>query len=153
MSHFEDGVEPRAGAPGDSAPTGESADPAVTYRVAIDGGSPEAALAEMHLLNGLEDASRRKVQLLVAELIDHLGDLHNGDRPKGLEVQLQPGLVRVTGRSAPEFPSAGSTGPPHKAWRLITVERIADRWGVDDDGNGERRIWFEIDRDTDRGAG
>jgi len=41
----------------------------VTYRVTIDGGPPEAALDDMHLLNGVDDASRRKVQLLVAELI------------------------------------------------------------------------------------
>lgn len=106
----------------------------------------------MDLLNGLEDTSRRRVQLLVAELIDHPGDVHNGDRPRGLEVQLLPGLVRVTSRSAPEFLSTGSNGDPLQAWRLMIIERVADRWGVDD-GNGEPRVWFEIDRGADRGAG
>jgi hypothetical protein len=146
MPHYEDEAEPRGGATGDPTPAEEFPDPAATYRVAINGGSPEAALGDMHLLNGLEDTPRRKVQLLVAELIDHSGDVHNGDRPKGLEVQLLPGLVRVTSQSEPEFLSSGSGGDPLQAWRLMIVERIADRWGVDDDGNGVRRAWFEVDR-------
>ena len=122
---------------------GASVDPAVTYRVAMNGDSPEAVLDDMHLLNGLEDGARRKVQLLVAELIDHSGDLNNGDGPSGLEVQLLPGLVRVSTSAAPGFVS--TNGDPLDAWRMMIVERVADRWGVDD-GGGERRVWFEIDR-------
>jgi hypothetical protein len=121
----------------------ESVDPAVTYRAAINGDSPEAVLADMHLLNGVEDEARRKVQLLVAELIDPSGDLQNGDGgPQGLEVQLLPGLVRVSTRTPPGRLSPN--GDPLEAWRLMIVERVADRWGVDD--GGDQQVWFEIDR-------
>jgi hypothetical protein len=122
----------------------ESGDPAVTYRVTMNGDSPEAVLDAMHLLNGLEDDARRRVQLLVAELIDHAADLHNGDGPSGLEVQLLPGVVRVSTRTAHGFVS--TNGDPLDAWRVMIVERVADRWGIDDCGGGERLVWFEIDR-------
>jgi hypothetical protein len=123
----------------DLKPTRE---PAVTYRVAVRDGPPEAVPDSMHLLTGLEDATRRKVHLLVAELIDHSGGLHNGDALNGLEVHLLPGVVRVTTTTVPGF---ATNGDPLDAWRLMIVERVADRWGVDVD-SGERHLWFEIDR-------
>jgi hypothetical protein len=138
-----DGLEHGAGP--DGRANHESSEPAATYRVTIDGGPPEAALDDMHLLNGVDDGSRRKVQLLVAELIAESGDQGEGNGAGGLEVELLPRLVRVTTTSTSGFLSDADRDPLGE-WGLMIVERVADRWGVEDDGRGDRCVWFEIDR-------
>jgi anti-sigma regulatory factor (Ser/Thr protein kinase) len=37
----------------------------------------------------------------------------------------------------------GPLSSDHTGWGLFLVERLADRWGVNRDGNGTR-VWFEI---------
>jgi len=51
----------------------------------------------------------------------------------------------VTTRSTSGFLSAGADRDPLSEWGLMIVKRVADRWGVDDDGRGDRCVWFEID--------
>jgi anti-sigma regulatory factor (Ser/Thr protein kinase) len=64
-----------------------------------------------------------------------------------LRVAVLPDLVRVevSDRGAGFRPPTGPP-PPRSAsgWGLYLVDQLADRWGIDTDG--DTTAWFEIDR-------
>jgi anti-sigma regulatory factor (Ser/Thr protein kinase) len=87
------------------------------------------------------------LRLLITELVT------NSVRHTGVDAVL---LTVLVGSSAvwtevtdagPGFDPAG-TGTPgtnQNGWGLFLVERLADRWGVDRNGDGTK-VWFELRR-------
>jgi anti-sigma regulatory factor (Ser/Thr protein kinase) len=49
--------------------------------------------------------------------------------------------------AGPGFDPAKAAAPStdHRGWGLFLVERLAERWGVDRDGNATK-VWFELRR-------
>jgi anti-sigma regulatory factor (Ser/Thr protein kinase) len=94
-----------------------------------------------------EDVSLLATEL-VANSVRHAGP-RAGDRVL-FDLSVTAALVRVDVRDGgpgfvPVPRDPGDTSPYH--WGLHIVERIADRWAVvPANGNGETRVWFELDR-------
>jgi anti-sigma regulatory factor (Ser/Thr protein kinase) len=88
---------------------------------------------------------------LVANSVRHAGP-RAGDHVL-FDLSVTAALVRVDVRDGgpgfepvPRDPT--DTSPYH--WGLHIVERIADRWAVvPANGNGQTRVWFELDRAAD----
>jgi anti-sigma regulatory factor (Ser/Thr protein kinase) len=66
-------------------------------------------------------------------------------------VRREADALRIEVRhSGPQFemPMA-PVEPPlmhrESGWGLALITRLADRWGVDDDADGARQVWAEID--------
>ena len=85
---------------------------------------------------------------LVANSVRHAG-ARAGDRVL-FDLSVTTALVRVDVRDGgpgfvPVAREPGDTSPYH--WGLHIVERLSDRWDVvPANGNGETRVWFELDR-------
>lgn len=115
--------------------------------------SPTAPAAARGALGPLKKAVEpdvlESVQLLVSELVTnsvrHAG-LRGADRIE-LRVQATDGCVRVLvtdpGRGFDRPVPAPRPEEPF-GWGLYLVNELADRWGVQRDG--ETLVWFEIDR-------
>jgi anti-sigma regulatory factor (Ser/Thr protein kinase) len=114
-------------------------------------GGPEAGASARRALSRLradiDPPLMETLRLLVTELVT------NSVRHAGAETVLLKVLV---GRSAvlTEVTDEGSgfdpaqTGRPRAdrtGWGLFLVERLADRWGVNQERNGTR-VWFELRR-------
>src|SRR5215208_1883056 len=107
-------------------------------------GGPYAAAAARRALGGLGD-----VALLVSELVtnsvrhggageDHrleLAALREGERLRVEVTDWGPGFDRD---ARPRRPTDEVGG-----WGLVLVERLADRWGVEHDGDATV-VWFEV---------
>jgi two-component sensor histidine kinase len=83
------------------------------------------------------------VKLIVSELvtnsIEH-GQLSTGDRIE-VRARVSPqGALRIEVRDP--GPGPPPDAPGGMGWRIL--ERLADRWGVDQHG-GQARVWFELD--------
>jgi anti-sigma regulatory factor (Ser/Thr protein kinase) len=114
---------------------------------------PEAASEGRHSLDRLEGSLSREqlteLRLLVTELLTN--SVRHGVDDRGwitLEVAIYANAVRVVVTdSGPGF-EADPEPTPHLdrpgGWGLCLVNRIADRWGVE--RNGETAVWFEVDR-------
>lgn len=98
------------------------------------------------ILRGAVPVDIDLVSLLVNELVVLL---HRADPDHQVDVRLEatPALLRVNvagppapggERATPETLTAG--------WALLVMDRVAHRWGVDDDH--AVRFWFEVDLDT-----
>jgi anti-sigma regulatory factor (Ser/Thr protein kinase) len=94
--------------------------------------------------------------LAVTELVNNAvihGGLENGE---DVTVTLTPegNGIRLTVRHAGAPFNVSSLPPPSRdptaSRGLAIVEQIADRWGVDSDGN-EVTAWFEVGPDLDLG--
>lgn len=122
--------------------------------LAPTGGAVPAALAA---LDGLEERLRAEelqdARLLVAELVSN-AVRHAGLNPKDevrLGVVASPEVVRgeVCDPGTKGFEPARPVPKPgpHRAsgWGLYIVERISDRWGVEE-REGLGCAWFELDR-------
>jgi anti-sigma regulatory factor (Ser/Thr protein kinase) len=108
--------------------------------------APGAARNALRSLNGsLDPELAEDIRLLVSELVTN-SLRHTGSTKIELEVWCSDQLVRV----AVSDRGAGFDldGPPKpgdaSGWGLFMVDRLADRWGVDT--NGETRVWFELAR-------
>jgi anti-sigma regulatory factor (Ser/Thr protein kinase) len=118
-------------------------------------GGDQAPAAARQVVAGLgpvmDDRRLEEVQLLVTELVTncvrHAGIGKETSITVGLELTpsalhvavSNPGVAfDVPGPPEPsEEPAAGGRG-------LLLVERLADRWGIDD--VHEARVWFEVSR-------
>jgi PAS domain S-box-containing protein len=118
----------------------------------IPGGFTAAAFARRSLdsLDGqLPTVIADEVRLLVNELVTN-SVRHariGSDQHIGLRVVMSSRRVRVEVRDqGPGFkrPAGGPTLDRDSGWGLHLVDRLADRWGVETDG--ETCVWFEIDR-------
>jgi anti-sigma regulatory factor (Ser/Thr protein kinase) len=116
-------------------------------------GGPYAAAAARRALGGLgETVSHRRlddIALLVSELVTNsvrhggageddrleLAALREGERLRVEVTDWGPGFERDTRPSLPTDAVGG--------WGLVLVERLADRWGVERDGDATV-VWFEL---------
>jgi len=92
--------------------------------------------------------------LLVTELVGN-SVRHAGvaDNAVAMELLLYTDLLRVEVRDRGHgFEPTGRAGISSPGgWGLILIERIADRWGVEE--AGPTGVWFELDRsEADRAA-
>jgi two-component sensor histidine kinase len=114
-------------------------------------GSRAPAEARRSLSEGLrylDPETLYKLRLLVTELVTNSvrhGDLDDEDSI-GLTIQRDHRRIRVSVTDPGEGfepdrprPDADLTS----GWGLFLVDRLADRWGVQ--GDGETLVWFEID--------
>ena len=116
-------------------------------------GGPRAASKARHavetLAGRLDDALLHDLRLLVTELVTN-SIRHAGigpDREVRLRIRLSRRHLRVEVHDpGPGFRARRSPQPAEdkaSGWGLFFVDRMADRWGVDD-----RRgtlVWFEMD--------
>ena len=108
--------------------------------------APGAARHALGSLNGsLDRELGENLRLLVSELVTN-SLRHTGSTEIRLEVWRSDDVVRVT--VSDRGAGFDLTGPPTpgdaSGWGLFMVDRIADRWGVETDG--ETRVWFELTR-------
>ncbi len=114
---------------------------------------PEAASEGRHALDRLEGSMATELltelQLLVTELLTN-SVRHGASTGEWihLEVEIYANSVRVvvTDRGPGFVPPAEPQPHPDRpgGWGLCLVDRLADRWGVE--SNGETAVWFEVDR-------
>jgi anti-sigma regulatory factor (Ser/Thr protein kinase) len=114
---------------------------------------PEAAGEGRHALDRLDgalDAEKLgELRLLVTELVTN--SVRHGTQDDDwiiLEVEIYANAVRaVVTDPGPGF-VPDPEPKPHVdrpgGWGLCLVDRLADRWGVDRDG--DTTVWFELDR-------
>lgn len=103
---------------------------------------------EGQLESGLVDDLRLLVSELVTNSVRH-GSLDAND-PVELQVTVYAEMVRVCVSN----PGEGFEKPAHEAdrgvkpggWGLYLVDRLADRWGVEDEK--VTCVWFEIERQS-----
>ena len=118
-----------------------------------DDNAPAAARQELEEFRAeLEPLVYEDLALLTTELVAnsvrHAGP-GAGDRVL-FDLSVTAALVRVDVRDGgpgfvPVPRDPDDTSPYH--WGLHIVERIASRWAVvPANGNGETRVWFELDR-------
>jgi anti-sigma regulatory factor (Ser/Thr protein kinase) len=116
----------------------------------LDRGPGAAATARRGLarLRGDLDAPLMEtLRLLVTELVTN-SVKHTGGRTVELTVLVGNSSVRTEVSDAgPGFDPAktGSPADDHTGWGLFLVERLAERWGVDQGRDGTR-VWFELSR-------
>ena len=87
------------------------------------------------------------LRLLVTELVTN-SVRHTGASTVVLNVLVGKSavLTEVTDAGPGFDPSeAGAPGPDHTGWGLFLVERLAERWGVTQNGHGTK-VWFELRR-------
>jgi hypothetical protein len=110
-------------------------------------GELEVALDRMGA--NLDPSKRSATALLASELIAQVvgRDLGDHTRPVTLLVTLPSDYVRLETRG-PLAPVASGNGDersiPLAEWGQYLLDRLADRWGVDD--NDPRILWAEIGR-------
>jgi hypothetical protein len=121
---------------------------AATLKLSVDPSrSMKAITNEVEgLLGGLEETSRRTSALMATELVAQVvsrAPASNGGRV-ALTVQLREDVVRV--EAAGPVPPSGARDlvDPLADWGRFILDRLADRWGVDDDA--QRALWAEIER-------
>jgi PAS domain S-box-containing protein len=87
-------------------------------------------------------------KLLVSELVTNA--VRHGPHRTGAEVRLRASVRPDALRVEVVDEGAGFVPPPASGllavggWGLVLVERVADRWGIQD--GGPTRVWFELDR-------
>jgi serine/threonine-protein kinase RsbW len=98
----------------------------------------------------LDPDTLSRLRLLVTELVTN-SVRHAGlgrDDSIDLSVRRADGRIRVDviDRGEGFRPKAPPRPYPDRpeGWGLYLVDRLADRWGVT--GDGETRVWFELDR-------
>jgi hypothetical protein len=105
-----------------------------------------ARRAAASVMRGSVSVDVEMVSLLVNELVVRV--LHRADRDQPVDLRLEatPTMLRVNVAApaadrdggAPKTPEMLSAG-----WTLLMIDRVADRWGVDD--GRAIRVWFEVD--------
>ena len=119
-------------------------------RLSLDRG-PEAAVKARRglarLRGDLDPPLLETLRLLVTELVTN-SVKHTGGPTVDLKVLVGSGTVWTEVTDAgPGFDPAetGRAGPDHTGWGLFLVERLAQRWGASQDGDGSK-VWFELRR-------
>ena len=122
--------------------------PEVTHQLP---NGPEAASAARQavdavLANRAQADALPDLRLLVSELVTN-AVRHGHARDGGVELSLDvdDGRLRVEVRDGGRgFVPADCKRAPDElgGWGLVVVDRLADRWGVEDAGG--TRVWFEM---------
>jgi anti-sigma regulatory factor (Ser/Thr protein kinase) len=87
------------------------------------------------------------LRLLVTELVTN-SVKHTGASTVVLKVLVRSRAVTTEVIDAgPGFDPGETAGPApdHTGWGLFLVERLAERWGVTQNGEGTK-VWFELRR-------
>jgi serine phosphatase RsbU (regulator of sigma subunit)/anti-sigma regulatory factor (Ser/Thr protein kinase) len=144
---------PPGGRPGDEglARTGASGRRGVLHLLLR--GGPSAPGAARRALDALElpllaPADAHRASLLVSEIVSNSVRHADGDASGAIDfdADLTPGLLAVEVREeGAGFRLDPRRPPPDEASRrgLVLIDRLADRWGMRDEG---RAVWFELDR-------
>ena len=110
---------------------------------------PEARRAIEGLADELSPRALGDARLLVSELVTN--SIRHGDLREGQRVLLRARVDGAIVRIEVENPGRGFELRPRSpdqerasGWGLVLVGRLADRWGIENDGS--TRVWFEIDR-------
>lgn len=114
-------------------------------------GGPEAAAEARKAIStlraDLDPPLIETLRLLVTELVTN--SVRHTDAPKiTLRVAIGKGavLTEVTDEGPGFDPEAlGEAGSDTCGWGLFLVQRLAQSWGVKDDG-ASKRVWFELRR-------
>jgi anti-sigma regulatory factor (Ser/Thr protein kinase) len=111
-----------------------------------DSQAPGSARQALKSLNGSIDPEiAEDVRLLVSELVTN-SLRHTGSTSIEVEVWGSDEVVRVD--VCDHGAGFDVSGPPRpgkaSGWGLFMVDRLADRWGVDT--NGDTHVWFELRR-------
>ena len=114
-------------------------------------GGPEAAARARRALSKLradiDPPLMETLRLLVTELVaNSVRHAHADTVVLKILVGRSVVLTEVTDEG-PGFDPAdtGSPGTDESGWGLFLVERLAERWGVNQQG-GATRVWFELRR-------
>jgi anti-sigma regulatory factor (Ser/Thr protein kinase) len=110
--------------------------------------APGAARHALQALNGeLDQEIAADIRLLVSELVTN-SLRHTGSADIELEVWRSHDVVHVdVCDHGAGFEVKGSPQPGDASgWGLFMVDRLADRWGVQT--NGDTHVWFELSRDS-----
>ena len=108
--------------------------------------APGQARSALQALNGeLDHELAADIRLLVSELVTN-SVRHTGSADIELEVWRSDEVVHVDVRDhGAGFEVSGSPQPGDASgWGLFMVDRLADRWGVQT--NGDTHVWFELSR-------
>jgi anti-sigma regulatory factor (Ser/Thr protein kinase) len=97
----------------------------------------------------LDQTTLHALELLASELVGNSvrhGGLGPTDRIR-LQIRARPGWIRVDvidrGRRFEAHVPLSKSRNDGSGWGLVTVDKIADRWGIID-AAPERRVWFEL---------
>jgi len=132
-------------------PANQAEEVVVERRLASE---PQAAASARRALDligqRLSRTSLENAKLLVSELVTN--SVRHGPHRSGAEVNVRA-TVRPDGvRVEVTDEGVGFVQPPASGllavggWGLVLVDRIADRWGIED--GGPTRVWFELDRSS-----
>jgi anti-sigma regulatory factor (Ser/Thr protein kinase) len=116
----------------------------------LDRGPNAAAKARRGLarLRGDLDAPLLEtLRLLVTELVTNSVKHTGADTVKLTVVVGNSAVLTEVTDAGPGFDpdTKGTPSADHTGWGLFLVERLAERWGVERDGNGTK-VWFELRR-------
>jgi anti-sigma regulatory factor (Ser/Thr protein kinase) len=113
--------------------------------------SPALARRALRSMATMEGELLERATLLVSELVTN-GVRHGGSGKIRLHVRrIDDDVIRVevldTGDGFVPTPGVRDQQPLEPGgWGLVLVERLADRWGVESDG--ETLVWFELRADA-----
>ena len=118
--------------------------------ITLDATPAAVKIARQHI-DGLADrlsaAILEDARLMVSELVTN--SLRHGALTSGQTIELSIEMVAGILRVEVCDPGPGFTPEPRpvispdgRGWGLVLVSRLADRWGVRQDG--VTRVWFEI---------
>lgn len=84
------------------------------------------------------------VELLTSEVVTN-AIIHGRSGPQ-LAVEIRDGVVRVAVRDlSPNLPVRQAGRLDDVSGRgVVIVEELASAWGVEREGNGSKRVWFEV---------
>src|SRR6266513_5304447 len=111
--------------------------------------------ASLDLFSEVLDEQRLDdMRLLTSELVSN--SVRHAGPSKAAPIHVRVSVTAATVRvavvdSGPGFdPTPKAIKPDDDAgWGLFLLERLADRWGMD--SNGETTVWFELDRCSSAG--
>lgn len=117
-----------------------------------DRGAPARARRSARTFRGVvPDGSVEDLELLVSELVTNaVQHMIPGERSRDAWIRLRIAVETTTVRV--EVTDPGGAGAPVlkdardglvSGWGLVFVDRLADRWGVDDTHG--TTVWFELD--------
>jgi PAS domain S-box-containing protein len=132
-----------------TAPAKEASETVVERRLPSEPRAAAAARRALDLIgSGLAPPLLDNAKLLVSELVTNA--VRHGPHRAGAEVRLRAAVEQDVVRVDVTDDGHGFEPPPASGfldvggWGLVLVDRVADRWGVED--GGHTRVWFELDR-------